>query len=163
MSAESRRKKRLGDPPTVADIMEQDVVTISSTASLRELVDLLRRNRISGVPVVDADGDVVGTVTITDLMWRGEWFVSGPDETRHQERAARGLDEGTVGDVMTPDVFGVRPDSTLSELVRFFASTGLGRAVVREGRTLVGIVSAADLLEVFADQPNEAKRSRERA
>lgn len=139
-------------PRTVADVMEREVVTISPSASIRELVDLLRRRAISGVPVVDEADRVVGTVSVTDLMWRGQWF------TADEDRAAMRLDEATVRDVMTPDVFGVAPDATLAELVRFFASTGLGRAIVLDGRRLVGIVSAADLLRLIADRPRGKAR-----
>jgi CBS-domain-containing membrane protein len=140
-------------PSTVADVMERRVVTISPSASVRELVDLLCRHGISGVPVVDERDGVVGTVSVTDLMWRSQLFAADGAESPKEDVATRGLDEGTVRDVMTPDVFGVAPDATLAELVRFFASTGLGRAVVLDGRRLVGIVSAADLLHLIADQP----------
>ena len=131
------------------------MVTISPFASIRELVDVLRRYSISGVPVVDGDRRIVGTVSTTDLMWRGHWFAPGNAGYLEEDRGARGLDEGKVQDVMTPDVFGVAPDANLAELVEFFASTGLGRAVVLEGPRLVGIVTPADLLELIADGPED--------
>jgi len=143
-------------PSTVRDVMERKVVAVSPSASVRELVDLLRRHGISGVPVVDEDGHAVGTVSVTDLLWRGQWFAPDGAALPDADPDARGLDEASVRDVMTPDVFGVGPDATLAELVEFFASTGLGRAVVLEGRTPVGIVSAADLLELIADRPRGA-------
>ena len=81
--------------------METEVVTISPAASIRELVDVLRRFAISGVPVVDEDRRVVGTVSTTDLIWRGHWFAPGSGYLE-EDRGARGLDEGKVHDVMTP-------------------------------------------------------------
>jgi predicted transcriptional regulator len=56
-----------------------------------------------------------------------------------------------VRDVMSPDVFGVEPDSSLAELARFCSRTGLGRAVVLEHAKLVGIVSVIDLLGLISD------------
>jgi CBS domain-containing protein len=136
-------------PCNVAGLMREDVITISPSASIRELTHLLRRHRISGVPVVDDDRRVVGTVSVSDLMWLSEWYAEGG---QFGDRAPAHLDEKKVRDVMTPDVFGVESDSSLAELASFFSRTGLGRAVVRENGKLVGIVSVIDLLGLIADQ-----------
>lgn len=138
-------------PCTVAGLMEEEVVTASPSTSVRELTRLLRRHRISGVPVVDEDGRVVGTVSVSDLMWLSDWFAEGAREGRRA--ATDHLEEKTVADVMTPDVFGVPPEASLRELSRFFSRTGLGRAVVLDRGNLVGIVSVIDLLGLIADQP----------
>lgn len=134
-------------PSSVSDLMQTDVMGISPTASLRQLAGLLWRNGISGVPVVDDEGTVVGTVGISDLTWVAGLFA----EDDVDPKAADELDERTVRDIMTPDVFGVGPAASLAELADFFARTGLRRAVVLEDGQLAGIVSVTDLLGLIVD------------
>lgn len=142
------------DPHTVAALMRSDVVTVSPAASIRELATLLHRHRISGVPVVDEDGTVVGMASVTDLMWLSDLIA--PDRTDPEARARRReLDQRTVRDIMTPDVFGVGPEATVGELGRFFVRTGLHRALVLDGGRLVGIASVTDLLGLVAERPRE--------
>ena len=62
----------------VKDIMTTDVVAVRSDASYREMTTLLRARRISGLPVVDAAGIVVGVVSETDLLTRGLERTAGP-------------------------------------------------------------------------------------
>ncbi|MDH3205170.1 MAG: CBS domain-containing protein [Gemmatimonadota bacterium] len=143
-------------PSTAADIMRTPVVTVSSTASLRELLNLLRRTGVSGVPVVGMDQKVIGTVSVTDLMWCSDRLAAEDADVDDSARAVRHLDETTVREVMTPDVFGVGPQASLAEVAAFFASTGLGRAVVLDSGELVGIVSVVDLLALFADRTSDA-------
>ena len=136
-----------GISSTVSDLMQTDVMGISPTASLRQLAGLLWRTGISGAPVVNDEGTVVGTVGISDLTWVAGLFAEdGVDPT-----AAGELDERTVRDIMTPDVFGVGPGASLAELADFFARTGLRRAVVLKDGQLAGIVSVTDLLGLIVD------------
>lgn len=65
--------------------------------------------------------------------------------------AGRQVNERTVRQVMTDDVFGVAPEATLAELAAFFARSGLGRAIVQKDGELLGIVSVTDLLELMAE------------
>ncbi len=139
---------------TVASLMHTDVVTVPARASIRELAALLHRQRISGVPVLDEDGTVVGTASVTDLMWLSDLIA--PDRADPEARArTRELDERTVREIMTPDVFGLGPDATVGELARFFTRTGLHRALVLDGDRLVGIVSITDLLGLAAARHGE--------
>jgi CBS domain-containing membrane protein len=150
---DARKVPKTGSgPSTVADLMRRDVVTASPANTVRELVDLLRRHGISGAPVVDQARRVVGMVSETDLMWLADWFAEEPGSHGVRSRAAEHLDQKTVGDVMTADVFGVASHASLAELAAFFARTGLGRAVVLKDGKLLGIVSAIDLLGVLADR-----------
>jgi CBS domain-containing protein len=143
-------------PSTAADIMRQPVVTVSPTAPLRELISLFRRSGVSGVPVVDIQGEVLGTVSVTDLLWLSDRLTAPDEEGATLVRAARELDQTTVRDVMTPDVFGVEPHASIAELGAFFTRTGLGRAVVLDEGKIVGIVSVIDLLGLIVDQTVDA-------
>jgi CBS domain-containing membrane protein len=145
-------------PRTVAELMRRDVVTVSPSATVHELIDLLRENRISGVPVVEGEHQLVGTVSVSDLMWLSDWLMGGePDLAADRERAARHLEERTVRDVMTPDIFGVQPDASLEQLAEYFSRTGLRRAIVVDRGRLVGIVSVVDLLGLIANRSGDGE------
>lgn len=145
-------------PTTVSDLMEREVVTATPEMSVPALARLLRDNRVSGVPVVNEDGHVVGTVSSTDLLWLCEILLPRPHDRdgahRHRRNHAH---TRTVEDVMTPDVFGVRPEDTLEDLCRFMARTGLRRAPVMDDGRLVGMVSFTDLLGLMADDAESAE------
>jgi CBS domain-containing protein len=135
---------------TVADLMRRDVVTVSPSTPIRDVIRLFRRHGISGVPVVDEGGKAIGMISESDLTWLMNRFVGNGSYAAPAD-ATTDLGDLIARDVMTADVFGVAPDSTLSELAAFFARTGLGRAVVLENGELRGIVSVSDLLGVFAN------------
>lgn len=152
---------RPSDPPqVVADLMSRPVVTISPDASVRELARVLARTGVSGLPVVEADDTVVGTVSVADILWLSDRLV--PLLTRPGRRAVgrAEVDLGTVREIMSPDVFGLEPSSTLEELCEFFSRTGLHRAPVLEEGKLVGIVSISDLLPLIAGSAPEPHEER---
>jgi CBS domain-containing membrane protein len=134
----------------VADLMSADVVTIGPDASLEALIRSMRVHGISGMPVVAEDGTVVGTVSSTDVLW----FADSVDT----EAGTRGflppgmLRSRTVGEIMTPDVFGVGRDTDVAELRRFFARTGVHRALVLEEGRVAGIVSLSDVLATLVPE-----------
>ena len=139
------------EPSTVADVMRRDVVTVSPSASIRELAQLLREHQISGVPVVE-EGRLVGTVSVSDILWLGDARSLYADDPAERARAARRMDQRTVREIMSASVFGVGPDATLAELATFFARSALRRAIVQKDGVLLGLVSATDLIELIAEQ-----------
>jgi len=145
-----------GAPRTVADLMSREVVTISADASVQELAALLSRHGVSGVPVVDEEGDIIGTVSVTDILWLSDRLAPllGGRAPSGSETPPS-VDLGTVEEIMTPDVFGIEPRASIQELLRFFSRTGLHRVPVVEGRRPVGIVSATDLLDLIAGAGGE--------
>jgi CBS domain-containing protein len=128
---------------SIAELMKRDVVTISPDASVRELVRVLRDEGIGGMPVVDGDGTAVGMVSSTDVLWLA---VAADDAGAPAFLSADDLGRRTVRDIMTPDVFGVSPDASTSDLRRFFARTGVQRALVLDQGKIVGIVVLSDVL-----------------
>jgi len=144
MDRTPRTRDAAPPPDNVGDLMRKAVVTVPPTASIPELVRLLKRHGISGAPVVSDNGTVVGTVSVSDLVWLCDEYAGGASGPRS---GARTSGPRTVRDVMTPDVFGVESGGSLAELARFFSRTGLRRAMVLEEGRLVGIVSATDLLD----------------
>jgi CBS domain-containing protein len=136
------------------DLMTPDVVTVPPDLTVMEIARLLRERRISAVPVVGADGALLGIVTEADLIRRlaamldrpPSWFASLlTDEAAAADRYAR--THGFVAqEVMTTDVVTVAPDTPVAEIAALIERHGIRRVLVVEGGRLRGLVSRADLL-----------------
>lgn len=127
-----------GRPLTVRDTMQTDVIGIRPDATVRELVQLLAQEHISGVPVITAQGRTVGVVSATDIVLRAA--VHDP----HDGTAP--WYEFQVEDIMTPGPLMVTPEATLPELAYFMLQCHVHRALVTEHGQLLGIVTTFDLL-----------------
>jgi CBS domain-containing protein len=139
------------------DVMTSEVVTITPETSVAEAAKLMLDRRISGVPVIDGAGQLVGILSEGDLMRRAElatqsrpWWAGLASSAEARAEAyikAHGL---TVGEVMTKDVVTVVENEPLDGIAMLFETRGIKRApVLREGK-LVGIVSRANLLQGLA-------------
>ena len=134
-------------PRRVSDIMHRELVSILPDATVRDLIRSLRDHGFGGMPVIDESGNVLGTVSSTDLLWLATAEL--PDAPGFL--AVDTLFGRTVREIMTPDVFGVAPDASLPELRRFFARTGVHRALVLDDGALVGIVALSDVLDTLLE------------
>jgi CBS domain-containing protein len=145
----------------VADVMTRDVVTVTPATGVQEIARLLWRRGVSGVPVVDADGTVVGIVSELDLLVRNANLhipqylrvldVMIPLGSRHgfEEELRRALG-ATAADVMTGHVISVEPDTDLADAATLMLDKDVNRLpVVADGR-LVGIISRADFVRLLA-------------
>ncbi len=136
----------------VESVMTSPVVTVTPETSFQEVIRILRRKRVSGLPVVDGQGKVVGIISESDLLNKVE--KRDPDaylleSRRHRLDRARAtaLD---VRSAMSTDVVTVRPDFPIALAAREMHTRGFKRLpVVDEKGRLVGIVSRGDLLTVF--------------
>jgi CBS domain-containing protein len=162
--------KARGDQPLhgtfVADVMVRDVVTVPPDETLRVAMVILSRKRISGLPVVDETGRVVGVLSEKDILrelhHRGELGLPGglfdlllePSEARQRDmlmRCRRVLDETKVKDIMTTPAQTIRPTNLTVEAIRRMLTSHINRLpVVEEGR-LVGIVTRRDVLAVHLE------------
>ena len=141
------------------DVMTTNVITVDPNTSVQALATLLSERGISGVPVVEADGRLVGVVTEGDLLHRAEtgterrtarrrwrWFDSAFEEARDYVKS-RGR---TVQDIMTPEVISVGEEADLAEVATLMETKRIKRVpVLRDGR-LVGIISRANLVRALA-------------
>jgi CBS domain-containing protein len=142
----------------VKDVMTRKVLSIEPDVSVLEAVRSMLQNKISGLPVVDANGTLVGVVTEGDFLRRTEtkterqrprWleFLLGPgrlaDEYVHTHA-------GKVAAVMTPDPYTVTEDTPLEDVVQLMEKHRIKRLPVVRGKSLVGIVSRANLLHALA-------------
>ena len=149
------------------DVMTKDVVSIESGAPVLRAAQLMLQNRISGLPVIDAKGQLVGIVTEGDFLRRGEigtqrrrprWleFLVGPDRlaTEYVRACGRKVDE-----IMTTDLYVVTPDTPLAEVVQVMEKRRIKRVPVVENGKVVGIVSRANLMYALASLARDAKPS----
>ncbi len=142
------------------DVMTRNVVTVEPDTPVTEIARLLLEKRISGVPVVEPDGRLVGIVSEGDLMrrveerapGRGSWWLAMlgiPEEraieyVRTHGRRAR--------DVMTRHVITVTPDTPIGRVAQLLEEEHIKRVPVVEDGRLVGIISRADLLRAIASR-----------
>lgn len=136
------------------DVMTRTVVTVSPDHSLRHAARIMLDRGISGVPVVDDDGRLVGIVTEGDLLRRSE--LAGPglssQQTETSDEKARAYVKShswKIGDVMSSDLVEVDEETPVARVAALMAERGIKRVPVMKGRRLVGIVSRADLLRVL--------------
>jgi CBS domain-containing protein len=149
----------------VKDVMTRNVVSIGVDEPILKAARLMLQNRVSGLPVLDVDGELVGIVTEGDFLRRGElgtqrrrpkWleFIIGPgrlaDEYVHS--SGRRVDE-----IMTTDPFTVSENDTLEKVVEVMEQRHVKRLPVMRGRRMVGIVSRANLMHALASLSREAQ------
>jgi CBS-domain-containing membrane protein len=136
------------------DIMVEPVLTIKGSARVPELAKLLTERRVSGLPVVDDKGALIGIVSETDLMHRAE---TGTERRRKwwmqlfadSDTLARDFvkSHGTqVADIMSPFVITVSADADLSHIANVLDSNHIKRVPIMEKDVLVGIITRGDLV-----------------
>jgi CBS domain-containing protein len=113
----------------VNEIMTTNVITVGDDTRIEDAARLLARHRISGLPVVDSSGALIGVVTEYDVLAR-----SG----------------ATVADIMTRGVISVSPETDTEDVARLLADRRVRRVPVLDNGRLVGIVSRSDLVQQIA-------------
>lgn len=147
------------------DVMTQSTVTVDPDASIMHAIQMMLKRRISGLPVVDNTGALVGILTEGDLLRRAElgtqkrrprWieFLIGPGRLASEYVSACGR---KVHEVMTTPVHTVTEDTPLTDVVKIMESKQVKRLpVLRDGR-LVGILSRANLLRALVSVARDTK------
>jgi len=141
----------------VVEIMTHPVISVTPETAIAEVARLMLQHRISGLPVVDRSGAVVGIVTEGDLLRRTEtgtqrhharWveFLIAPGRLAREYSDANAR---KVGEVMTEEVATLAPQDTLDEVVRLMESHHIKRLPVISAGRLVGIVSRANLIRAL--------------
>ena len=133
------------DPITVSEWMATPAITIVSSATAREAVDLMRARKIRHLPVVDESGRLVGIVTDRDLRQ----MLFDPALPEPLEQAAALVQDRLLREVMTWGVLTVRPDTPIRQAARLMHEGRIGALpIVRDGR-VVGILTERDVLRAF--------------
>ena len=148
-----------------ADVMTPGVISVAPDAPVMQAVRIMLQHHISGLPVVDAGGGLVGIVTEGDLLHRVEigtqrrrsrWleFLIGSGRLADEYAHACGR---KVSEVMTRDVQAVHEDTPLDEIVQLMERRRIKRVPVLRGKSLVGIVTRANLMRALASFARELR------
>jgi CBS domain-containing protein len=150
---------------TAADLMTSPVHVLRAEMDAREAISLFDEQGISGAPVVDSEGDLVGVLSQTDVL---HWYLGREDElvvdTDYWHRAdlrAQPVPSGfnvvdtnvpLVSDLMTPVTVVATAETPATELAATMVERKVHRIIVtHHGDQVAGIVSALDLLKLVAD------------
>jgi CBS domain-containing protein len=149
----------------VRDLMQTTVVSVRDDASLKDVAKTLADNGISGVPVVDAEGIVLGVVSETDIVAK---------ETGHAERKRGGLlgrllaappswdelrvEARTARQAMTFPAITIEPDRPIAKAAALMTQAYVNRLPVVEDGRLVGLITRSDLVRAFARSDDEIAR-----
>lgn len=133
----------------VNQLMTRNLATVSPDSSLKEAARIMIDRKVSGLPVVDDDGVLVGIVTEGDILHM--------ESMRNPATTISGLlrrsvpTAETTGEAMTRKVISISPDSDHTEAARLMESAGVKRLpVIDVAGKLVGVLSRSDVLKVFA-------------
>ncbi|BAW31929.1 MAG TPA: CBS domain-containing protein [Methanothermobacter sp.] len=130
-------RRRPIDKISIKRVMSKDLITISAASDIREAVDLMLRNNISSLPVVE-DGKLVGIITKTDLLWvynekcKGRWKVS---------------------DLMTKDVITVTENHTIAHVTNLMEENNIGRIIVIKDNEPIGIITSENISFAQLEDP----------
>lgn len=130
--------------PIVRDFMVTHLVTLRPEMPIREAIDILLKHRISGAPVVDAEGKLIGALSEKDCL---RVFANA---------AFYNVDAGDVEDYMTRNVVTIEPDADIFQAAQVFLNNHFRRLPVLENGRLVGQISRRDVLNAsrkMADTP----------
>ena len=154
----------IGRPMQVEEVMSRDVLSVGPDTSLKDAAATLVERRISGLPVCDDTGRVLGVLSEADLLRKEGgpthlvgglfgWLVEVPDHDDVVKARAR-----TVGEAMTAPALTIGPRDAVADAAARMIERRINRLPVVEDGVLVGIVTRADLVEAFARSDAEIER-----
>jgi CBS domain-containing protein len=144
-------------------IMTRQVITVGPDTTIVEAAGIMLQNHVSGLPVVNTSGKLLGIVSEGDFIRRaeigtqrkrGRWLkvLLGPGSAATDFVHEHGR---KVGEVMTPEPFTVTEDALLEDIVQMMEKNNVKRLPVMRGGQLVGIVSRSNLLQAVAGLARE--------
>jgi CBS-domain-containing membrane protein len=146
---------------TAQDIMTQEVITIRPENSIRDLAKIFTENNISGVPVVDDAGKVIGIVTESDLIFHNKRlnvpavitildsfiFLNSPEK---MEKELRKIAAATVNDILTTPPVTIKQDTPLDVIATLMTDKSIHTLpVLTESGKMVGIVGKKDIIRTI--------------
>ena len=136
----------------VKEIMSREVITVSPENSLKEVGEILKEKRVSGLPVVDAKGNILGVITLTDMLrildrvykWKElEKVESGLTLSNLFEKEKK---DAKVKDYMTKNVLALNENDSVEEVMKLMFTNNIHTIPVADSGKLIGIVGKRDLI-----------------
>ncbi len=148
------------------DIMNTEVFSVKDDMTVQELAGFLTEREILGAPVVDSEGEVVGVVSCTDIVQsttteatmllekstHGFYEHGWENKLDPDEMVRMHVEENEslpVREIMTPTIYTVPEDTSLSEIAKAMVAGRIHRLLVTRGSRLVGIITTLDMLKIF--------------
>ena len=147
---------------TVADVMSHNPILVSPQTLLKEAIQILAEKRISGLPVIDDAGKLVGIISETDLMWQETGvtppayimildsviYLQNPGTYERDLHKALGQ---TVGEVMSKNPVTISPDKPLREAAKLIQDNKVQRLPVLDNvGKVIGILTRGDIIRAMA-------------
>lgn len=143
-----------------ADIMKTEVITVKQDTTISEIATILTENKISGVPVVDFEGRVIGIVSEGDLLHReinprlprfveilgGVIYYSGFEQYKADIKKIAAI---KASEIMTEKVITVSKDSDIQAIASLMVKHNIKRLPVTEDNIIIGIISRADIVKTL--------------
>lgn len=158
------KNSRSTDKLLAKDIMTPHIKSVPQSWTMQRFATFLSDNNISGSPVANDQGDLIGIATLKDiadfhLNSVSENYESqlSEDEKQEARRLRMMIFEGMsklpveVGDIMTPIIFSVDEDANIVDVSKLMMREHLHRVFVKKGKTLTGIITTYDLLRVIVE------------
>ena len=149
----------------VRELMKTPAITTTRSAPVGQIARQLVENGVSGVPVTDDSGKLIGIVTESDLVVKHA-HVHGPTylgilggvipfESRRQDEEIRRALGVTAGDVMTTKAHSIDADADVDDAATIMVEEGAGTVVVVERGRVVGTISQADIVRLLVVEEGE--------
>lgn len=147
---------------TVADVMSHDPIMVSPQTPIKEAIKILAERHISGLPVVDDTGKLVGVISETDLLWQEtgvepsvyimflDSVIYLENPARHDKELHKALGQ-TVAEVMSGEPVTVNPDLPLRKAAKLMQEQSIRRlAVTDQAGKVIGILTPGDIVRAMA-------------
>jgi len=158
---------------TVSSIMQRDVLSVGDSWPLHQLASFLTDNQISGAPVTSQDGELIGVVSLTDIVRfdsmpesraelhdTHEYYLHTLEMQVTQEEATSFHVEqessATVRDIMTPMIFEVDQNASIEEVADTMVKGHIHRLFVTHNKQISGVVTALDMVEFLRNSFGKA-------
>lgn len=147
----------------VKDVMQTNVITIRMDSEIKEIAKVLYDNQISGVPVIDLDGNLVGIVTEGDLIHKeanpqipgvvgilgGLIYYHG---VKQYDSDLKKMIASQASEIMTSDVVEIDKDVNIEDAATLMVSKKIKRLPVIEGGKIIGIVTRMDIIKTLIEE-----------
>ncbi len=145
---------------TAVDIMTSNIITVTTETSVQELAKILSDNNISGVPVVDNAGNLLGVVTENDLIDQSKklhiptvitildsvFYLENPNRMEKEMKKMAGA---TVLDIYSSEPVSVNEDTTLDDIATIMAEKNIHTLPVVRNTKLIGVIGKKDIIKTL--------------
>ena len=146
------------------EIMSRHIITISADASVATAIRIMLSHHISGLPVIDAEGKLIGIISESDFLRRqeigtekrrGRWLalLAGKEQEALDFARQHGR---KVNEIMSPNPITIGEDTSLEHIIQLMESHNVKRFPVMRGEEMVGMVTRADFLSAIANRSLDA-------